>query len=366
MSILISRNLLFCLVIALCIGPLPFSNAQNISSGSSSSSNDSDSTEHFKFLPLPYINYDRSLEFQIGALPMAMYTLNKTDTVSPQSVSGLIGIWTTNKSWFAIAFSQFYFKEDTWRVSGAGGLVSVNFQTYVDLPIGGFIDYNTAADFLFVQVQRKIVGKWFAGMHYNYFKFNTRFGGVPEPKFSYQNGLGVIITRDVRDNVYYPRSGSESEIDWTNFPYFMNDEGGINKAEISHNHFFSTREETDIIALRAYIGFGLGEKLPFEQQFIVSQTDIRGYTQGKYRGNAIYSIQGEYRWNIGERIGLVGFLGMATISGSINETDNGIFLPGGGMGFRYTAFEKNHFNIGLDAALGKDDWGLYFRIGEAF
>ncbi len=27
------------------------------------------------------------LEFQIGALPMAMYTLNKKDTISPQSVS---------------------------------------------------------------------------------------------------------------------------------------------------------------------------------------------------------------------------------------------------------------------------------------
>jgi len=23
-------------------------------------------------------------------------------------------------------------------------------------------------------------------------------------------------------------------------------------------------------------------------------------------------------------------------------------------------------NVGLDFAVGKDDWGLYFRIGEAF
>ena len=103
-----------------------------------------------------------------------------------------------------------------------------------------------------------------------------------------------------------------------------------------------------------------------EQQFIVGQTDIRGYTQGKYRGNAVYSVQGEYRWNIADRFGLVGFFGMATISGSVNEADNGTFLPGGGVGFRYTAFEKNHFNIGIDAAAGKDDWGLYFRIGESF
>jgi hypothetical protein len=354
------------LVFALLFGVIQLSQAQGISMGGSSGSSSSDSTEHFKFMPLPYINYDRSLEFQIGFLPMAMYTLNKKDTVSPQSVSGLIGIWTTNKSWFGIGFSKFFLKEDTWRLSAAGGLVSVNFQTYVDIPGGGFVDYNTAADFVFVQAQRRLVGKLFLGVHYNYFAFNSRFEGLDEPKVAYQNGVGVILSRDSRDDVYYPRSGGESEIDWTSFPAFLNETGTVNKAELSHNHFISVREKNDIIALRGYVGFGLGEPLIFEQQFIVGQTDIRGYTQGKYRGNAIYSVQGEYRWNLAERFGLVGFFGMATISGAINEADNGVFLPGVGAGFRYTAFEKNHFNIGLDAAVGRDDWGLYFRIGEAF
>lgn len=326
---------------------------------------DSDSTQDFKFLPLPYINYDRSLEFQIGALPMAMYTLNKKDTISPQSVSGLIGIWTTNKSWFAIAFSQFYLKEDKWRATVAGGLVSVNFQTYVDIPVNGFIDYNTAADFISLELQRRIFGKVYLGGHYTYLSYVTRFDGLPEPATTYQNGLGLKLLRDGRDDVYYPRAGGESEIDWTNIPYFLNEVGGINKAEVSHNQFLPIREEKDIIALRAYVGFGLGD-LPFEQQFIVGQTDIRGYSQGKYRGTSIYSIQGEYRWNLAKRFGLVGFVAFATIGGSDVSENNGVFLPSIGTGFRYTAFEKNHFNIGLDAAVGKDDWGLYFRIGESF
>ena len=28
--------------------------------------------------------------------------------------------------------------------------------------------------------------------------------------------------------------------------------------------------------------------------------------------------------------------------------------------------EKMHVNIGLDTTLGKDDWGIYFRIGKSF
>ena len=34
--------------------------------------------------------------------------------------------------------------------------------------------------------------------------------------------------------------------------------------------------------------------------------------------------------------------------------------------YRYMAFPENKMNVGLDFAAGKDDWGIYFRIGESF
>ena len=51
---------------------------------------------------------------------------------------------------------------------------------------------------------------------------------------------------------------------------------------------------------------------------------------------------------------------------AINESDDGKLLPAVGAGFRFTAFPDNHMNVGLDAAVGDGDWGIYFRIGEAF
>ncbi len=71
-------------------------------------------------------------------------------------------------------------------------------------------------------------------------------------------------------------------------------------------------------------------------------------------------------YNFRNRVGLVGFAGLATIYGSDTESFNWGLYPGGGVGCRYQAFKSTRFNIGLDAALGKDDWGMYFRIGEAF
>jgi hypothetical protein len=131
------------------------------------------------------------------------------------------------------------------------------------------------------------------------------------------------------------------------------------------NQYIGMRNDKDIIALRAKVGLGIGD-LAFEQQFIVGRNDIRGYTEGKYRGDQLIAIQGEYRWNFLPRISAVGFGGIATIFGSINEEQNGELLPGVGCGIRYNMFEKYHMNIGMDIAVGKDDWGFYFRIGEAF
>jgi len=84
------------------------------------------SDKNFKFVPFPYINYDRSLGFAFGLLPMAMYNLSKKDTISPSSISGALGMYTTNGSWFGMLFSKNYFNEDKYRATLAGGTGVVN------------------------------------------------------------------------------------------------------------------------------------------------------------------------------------------------------------------------------------------------
>jgi len=96
------------------------------------------------------------------------------------------------------------------------------------------------------------------------------------------------------------------------------------------------------------------------------QDDIRGYTKGRYRENQVYALQAEYRHRFQNKFGAVAFLGLATAVETISDLDNAPLLAGGGVGVRYMVIEKMRINIGLDAAVGKDDWGVYFRIGESF
>jgi len=50
----------------------------------------------------------------------------------------------------------------------------------------------------------------------------------------------------------------------------------------------------------------------------------------------------------------------------VNESFNWDLYPSIGSGIRFNIFKKDRLNIGIDGALGKDDFNLYFRIGEAF
>lgn len=90
------------------------------------------------------------------------------------------------------------------------------------------------------------------------------------------------------------------------------------------------------------------------------------YSQGAYRGNYLLALQGEYRWNFHKRLGMVGFLGFATVFESINREDDGRILSGIGTGIRYTADLQTRLNVGMDIAVGRKDWSINFRLREAF
>lgn len=325
------------------------------------------SEDDFSFLPLPYVSYDRSLGFQFGALPMAMYSLNKKDTISPSSISGGLGMYTTNKSYFLFQFNKFFFAEDKYRAIIVGGKGDVNFQFFLDSPIDiGFIDFNTDATFFKAELQRRIIEDFYFGINYLNIKTVTVFDiGNGFEQVDKRQGMGTILSLDKRDNVYYPSNNFITNFNFNSFPESFGNDNASKKLTLDYNHYFGIDNERDIIAVRFYGGIGLGD-LAFTQQFVVGNNDIRGYTQGKYRGEQTMAIQGEYRLNPWNKIGLVGFAGLASVYGGINENDNGRILPSVGVGFRYNVFPKNHMNIGLDIAAGDGDWGIYFRIGEAF
>jgi len=264
-------------------------NGQIPSSGSKSSGKD------FKFMPIPYINYDRTQDFSFGLIPIAMYGLNKNDTISPTSISGGFGMYTTNKSWFVLQFNKWYFNEDRYRAILIAGTGDFNSQFYLELPVfSDFIDYSTAVGFFKIELQRKIKGNLYAGLNYLHLKLLTQFDindnmDNKQQQKANLNGLGAIISLDERDDVYYPHKGLITNLKYNAFPEFAGNNFVSNKMELDINKFFEMKNKRDIIGVRLYTGIGIGD-LNFNQQFVVGNNDIRGYTENKYRGKQIIAL----------------------------------------------------------------------------
>lgn len=316
---------------------------------------------------MPFISYNRNLKFMFGAIPMVMYRLNTRDTISPKSLSGVSGVYTTNKTYFVGLFNKFYFNDDKWRGTLFLALGDLNSQFFAgEFSSADFYDYGTSATIFSIGVQRKLVNQLYGGITYTYASYNTIFeDNIVDESTTVTHGLELNALFDTRDDVYYATKGHMVNAKWITYAEWFGNDANANKIKANYNKYFPVRDKRDVFAARFSGTFGLGN-IAFEQQVIVGGNDIRGYSEGKYRGNTVMALQGEYRLNFAKRMGVVGFAGVATLFGADNDGFDGEVLPGGGVGFRYRAFKDTKFNIGLDAALGKDDWGVYFRIGEAF
>lgn len=323
--------------------------------------------KNIDFNVMPYLNYNRTLDFMFGAIPMMMFKLNKADTISPKSLSGISAVYTTNKSYFIASFNKWYFNEDKWRVQFFVATGNQNAQFFVDdIDVPDFYNYGTKTTMVNFSLQRKIVKSLYTGLGYAYAHYNTKYEDDVEPSsITHTNGLQLITLYDTRDAVYYPTKGKKIKLRWLNYPEWFGNDINANKILTEYNQYFPMRNGTDVLAARFSGKFGLGN-IAFEQQVTIGNEDIRGYSEGKYRGDGLMDIQAEYRYNFNKRMGLVGFAGVATIYGSDTKSFDWVLYPGAGVGYRYRAFKSEKFNIGLDAAVGKGDWGLYFRIGEAF
>lgn len=318
------------------------------------------------FTGIPNLSFDRSRGMGFGANLMLMVHLDPKHPGTPASQFSLMGEYTTKKDWMAFTFSRLFLKDDRYRLAFGGGYFNSNFQTYKNFGDEQIeIPYNTYGTILFAAPSVRIYDKFYLGISGQYFKSHLVF---EDPAFSegnsnsYQNALGASLLYDSKDDQSFPSRGLLTAFIYKTFPSWLSNDSTFNKVNLFANYYHPLRSNM-VLASRISLNMALGDNVPFVSQSYVGNKDIRGYTKGEYRGDQTYAAQSELRWNFYKKWGAVGFFGLA-LAHSPGETSP--LLPGGGIGVRYRVLPKYKMNIGIDAALGKDDWGIYFRIGEAF
>jgi outer membrane protein assembly factor BamA len=324
---------------------------------------------------MPMLNYNRTQGVVVGALVSKYFKISKKDTISPSSNIGVFGMYTAQKSYVAFGFSRFYFDKDLWRVTAAAGIMDINFQFYLEDPTastGNFYDYSTKANLLVLQVQRNIFHRIYFGPTSSFIKSTTTFGfpgasGGDSVTKSTLNSVGYIISNDTRDHVQYPTRGMFANFKNQFYRDWIGSDFEFERYLVTYNQFFKLTKKDDkqVLAVRASFNIAAGD-VPFEGQSVVGGDDIRGYSQGQYRNDQVYTLQSEYRWNFYKRWGLVAFAGVASAVAKLSDVAFNELLPGGGAGLRFRLLPHEKINIGVDGGVGKGDYSITFRIGESF
>ncbi len=335
-----------------------------------------------KKIIIPMLSYNNSIKTSVGIMAGLFYKTNSKDTISPESSSMLIANYSANKTWVCILPSKFYFKEDKYRSLFVTGLGSINFQTYLDyanifnnigIPIppvfegeeGVFVDYNTKFKFVYTDFMVNIYDRLYVGINIMYAHNKTTFNvevtpSDPQDLF----GFGISSEYDKRDSQTQPMQGFNAKFSTNSFLENLGSTSSYTNINFQYNKYFK-RGDTNTLLLRAYAQTAVGD-VPFAGKNVVGRDDLRGYSNGKYRANQVYDVQTEYRHWITDKWGYVAFGGVATAIDDSNDLSFNGLLPAVGAGVRFMAIPSSRITVGIDVAAGKDDWGVYFRIGEAF
>ncbi len=322
-----------------------------------------DTKQKARITGIPTLSYNRSRGMGFGGTGMLFFPLGN-DPATPPSRISLHGQISTNKSWYVSAFAQLFLLENRLRLVPGGGYIDSRFQTYVDMGDMGLVEipFDNRGPFMFFAPMFMLYKGFYVGPVVQLMRLDVTFDlpdGSESKETDYANSLGIATMFDTKDNQYTPSKGIMAAARLTDNPKWMGNDSIFGKLMLFANYYHPINRKM-ILASRVTANIGIGD-VPFASQSYVGNKDLRGYTKGEYRGNQTYTAQTEFRWNFYKRLGAVGFFGLAITVDPVSQ-----LLPAGGIGIRYKILPQYNINAGVDGAVGKDDWGIYFRITEAF
>ncbi len=326
--------------------------------------------------PLPLV----SPAIGSGIIPVLGYIFpfQEKDKVSPPSVVGAAGLITNNGSRGFALGGDLSRKEDRYERKAAYFHGNIDYNLYgvgyVNGNAGLKLPLEQTGQLFFIEFLRNIGWKVFVGGRFvtgnSVVTIRPTSGDTPPipPDVGLTTNLraiGMEVVRDTRPNRFYPLKGSLADFTGDFFAQSLGSKYSFQSYKVTFNKYWSLADKQVL----AYNGFfcATGGQPPFYGNCIYgTNSELRGYTAGRYLDRYMFATQLEYRLVLPWRLGLVGFGGLGEVApgGDGFRTDQ--FLPAGGTGIRFLLSKKFHVNLRTDFAWGKDNFTWSMGVGEAF
>jgi len=121
-----------------------------------------------------------------------------------------------------------------------------------------------------------------------------------------------------------------------------------------------------ILAWHFYMQSGWGELSCLRYSTYGQGDDVTGYSRGKYVDFSEATIQAELRYELWKFISCGGYVVTGKVFPSFDKIGRSASLHFGGMRFYFNILPTCNIRLRLDAAVARQDWGVYIGMGQAF
>ena len=291
---------------------------------------------------------------------------------------GIIGFYTQNKQYMTGVTPEIYFKEGTYKGSGDFGYLYFPDKFYGignDTSKDDEEDYTSRLFRIKPILQRKMYSNLYIGFQYDFAHAKVteteegkllNSGTISGSEGGSASGIGVIVTRDSRDNNLYPTSGSYHQFSATSYGSVLGSDFTYNSYLLDLRHYKPVFSKY-ILAFRGVIGTNTGNP-PFQILNEIGSLGyyLRGYTQSRFVDKNVVAFQAECRLPLFGRLGLVGFAGCGQVARKFEKISLKELKPSAGFGIRFALIPEQKVNLRIDLGMGKDDSSFDINILEVF
>ncbi|MGE5424486.1 MAG: BamA/TamA family outer membrane protein [Syntrophothermus sp.] len=339
---------------------------------------------NFAVVPGPVFGTTEKLGFAV--LPMVVYNLKKSDTLSPPSSSALLLYFDLHGSWATAIKQSLYWNENKWRAFGTIGIGDFQLR-YFGIGRDTVIINNNKANFVWIHQQqfmfsglifRKIYKGFYGGFELSYSISNLvgtdsisnsiLYATNPSAGKLIQTVLVPSFVWDNRDNIFWSTKGyyANLTLQFSNKFLFFSKDYSVITGQVNGYHCLLPQSKRLTLAWTFFFQAGWGN-LPYRIYANYGVADnAKGYTAGKYVDYSETTVQTEFRYDLWKFIAISGYVGTGKVFPSYDVFGQSVWLHFTGMRFYVNIIPYRNIRLKLDFTKGRKDYGIYVGIGQGF
>lgn len=286
---------------------------------------------------------------------------------APPVVTGVMGAYTNNDTWFAGLAHINNWRNDSIRYVGVLAAARINSKIY---PANIPVNFTMESIFTLQEMKFRLGNSDFMlGGGFEWVDADNRFGlGLPNPapgaafttEFN-NSGFYVNAEFDSRDNSTNPARGQRISLALKRYDDAIGGDFDYWNWRLEALSFHPLGER-----------FTLGLRLEYEEIdgappfSAFPYVKLRGIPAMRYQGERAGVLESELRLNLAPRWQVSAFAGAGTVGDSGSPFDDPGSIYNFGVGGRYKVLDSHDIWMGIDVARGPEEWNWYVQVGQAW